>query len=196
MREHGAPLPPDHLRSAGYDLPRRYLGHGEGYDYPHDRPEGVSPQELMPPEAEGERFLELSEHGEERKLASASMQSAVHAIANRDVGHRSAGDYGGTCRSLHKGLRASRPASLQWLVSLPTTDSPILARCSRRRTELDDGLRVRLRLTRPSDAARVRDFLERLSPETRQRRFLSPMPQRAARPSSTTSPSTTRASGS
>jgi GNAT superfamily N-acetyltransferase len=42
--------------------------------------------------------------------------------------------------------------------------------------ELDGGLRVRLRLTRPSDAKRVRDFLERLSPETRQRRFLSPMP--------------------
>jgi putative ATPase len=68
VREHGSPLPPDHLRSAGYDLPRRYLGHGAGYDYPHDRPEGVSPQELMPPEAEGERFLELSEHGEEREL--------------------------------------------------------------------------------------------------------------------------------
>jgi putative ATPase len=68
VREHGAPIPPDHVRSAGYDLPRRYLGHGQGYDYPHDRPEGVSPQELMPPEAEGERFLELSEHGEERTL--------------------------------------------------------------------------------------------------------------------------------
>jgi putative ATPase len=68
VREHGAPMPPDHLRSAGYDLPRRYLGHGQGYDYPHDRPEGVSPQELMPPEAQGERFLELSEHGLEREL--------------------------------------------------------------------------------------------------------------------------------
>jgi putative ATPase len=68
VREHGAPLPPDHLRSAGYDLPRRYLGHGEGYDYPHDAPAGVSRQELMPPEAEDERFLELSEHGEERTL--------------------------------------------------------------------------------------------------------------------------------
>jgi acetyltransferase len=43
--------------------------------------------------------------------------------------------------------------------------------------ELDDGARVRLRLTRPSDALLVRDFLERLSPETRQRRFLVPMPQ-------------------
>jgi putative ATPase len=68
VREHGAPIPPDPVRSAGYDLPRRYLGHGAGYDYPHDHREGVSPQELMPPEAEGERFLELSEHGEERKL--------------------------------------------------------------------------------------------------------------------------------
>jgi hypothetical protein len=28
----------------------------------------VSPQELMPPEAQGESFLELSEHGAEREL--------------------------------------------------------------------------------------------------------------------------------
>lgn len=42
---------------------------------------------------------------------------------------------------------------------------------------LDDGARVRLRLTRPSDAVRVREFLERLSPQTRQRRFLISMPQ-------------------
>ena len=42
--------------------------------------------------------------------------------------------------------------------------------------ELDDGARVRLRLTRPSDAGLVRDFLEELSPETRERRFLHPMP--------------------
>ena len=42
--------------------------------------------------------------------------------------------------------------------------------------ELDDGTRVRLRLTRPSDAALVRDFLEGLSAETRTRRFLVPMP--------------------
>ena len=45
---------------------------GEGYDYPHDHPEGVSEQELMPPEAEGERFLELSDHGEERELRALS----------------------------------------------------------------------------------------------------------------------------
>jgi GNAT superfamily N-acetyltransferase len=42
--------------------------------------------------------------------------------------------------------------------------------------ELDDGERVRLRLTRPSDVPLVRAFLERLSPETRTRRFLVPLP--------------------
>src|SRR4051795_13602602 len=42
--------------------------------------------------------------------------------------------------------------------------------------ELEDGSRVRLRLTRPSDGALVREFLEGLSEETRARRFLSPAP--------------------
>src|SRR3954447_13138420 len=42
--------------------------------------------------------------------------------------------------------------------------------------ELEDGSRVRLRLTRPSDGAGVREFLEGLSAETRTRRFLSPTP--------------------
>src|SRR3954454_18968650 len=42
--------------------------------------------------------------------------------------------------------------------------------------ELEDGSRVRLRLTRPSDGAGVREFLEGLSEETRARRFLSPTP--------------------
>ena len=42
--------------------------------------------------------------------------------------------------------------------------------------ELDDGTRVRLRLTRPSDGSPVRQFLEGLSAETRTRRFLAPTP--------------------
>jgi putative ATPase len=67
VRQNGPVIPPDALRSAAYPGAKA-LGRGKGYDYPHDRPEGVSPQELMPPEAEGERFLELSEHGEEREL--------------------------------------------------------------------------------------------------------------------------------
>jgi putative ATPase len=67
VREHGTPDPPPYLQDAHYPGARA-LGRGEGYDYPHDRPEGVSEQELMPAEAAGERFLELSGLGEEGEL--------------------------------------------------------------------------------------------------------------------------------
>jgi putative ATPase len=67
VREHGTPHPPAYLRSAAYPGAKK-LGRGEDYDYPHDRPDGVSGQELMPSDAEGERFLELSEHGAESEL--------------------------------------------------------------------------------------------------------------------------------
>jgi putative ATPase len=67
VREHGVPEPPAALRSAAYPGAKK-LGRGKGYDYPHDRPEGVSDMELMPDEAVGEHFLDLSEHGEERAM--------------------------------------------------------------------------------------------------------------------------------
>ncbi|MEA2427957.1 MAG: putative ATPase [Thermoleophilaceae bacterium] len=67
VREYGPVLPPAHLQSAAYPGARK-LGRGRGYDYPHDRPEGVSPQDLMPQEAKDVRFLELTEHGQEREL--------------------------------------------------------------------------------------------------------------------------------
>jgi putative ATPase len=81
VRENGPVTPPDALRSAAYPGAKA-LGRGKGYDYPHDRPEGVSPQELMPPEAEGERFLELSEHGEERELRE--RQAKIDRARRRD----------------------------------------------------------------------------------------------------------------
>ena len=68
VREHGTPLPPAALQSAAYPGAKK-LGRGKGYDYPHDLPAGVSDQELMPDDAVGERFLELSGHGEEAELA-------------------------------------------------------------------------------------------------------------------------------
>ena len=67
VREHGAPDPPAHLRSGAYPGAKA-LGRGEGYDYPHDRPGAVAEQELMPEEAVGERFLELTDHGLEAEL--------------------------------------------------------------------------------------------------------------------------------
>jgi len=67
VQENGPVIPPAPLQSAAYPGAKA-LGRGEGYDYPHSRPEGVSPQELMPQEAEGERFLELTDHGAEADL--------------------------------------------------------------------------------------------------------------------------------
>jgi putative ATPase len=67
VREHGTPEPPAYLRDAHYPGAKA-LGRGQGYDDPHSRPEGVSEQDLMPADAAGEHFLDLSEHGEEREL--------------------------------------------------------------------------------------------------------------------------------
>ena len=67
VRERGMPMPPAALQSAAYPGAKK-LGRGAGYDSPHGHPEGVTEQELMPDEAIGERFLELSEHGDEREL--------------------------------------------------------------------------------------------------------------------------------
>ncbi len=49
VKDHGAARPPTPLRSGG---------RGEGYDYPHDRPGRVSPQELLPESVAGTRFWE------------------------------------------------------------------------------------------------------------------------------------------
>jgi len=68
VRQNGTPVPPDYLRDAHYPGAKK-LGRGEGYDYPHANPTGTSPQELMPDNAVGRRFLELSDHGFESDLA-------------------------------------------------------------------------------------------------------------------------------
>src|SRR5437763_3038248 len=68
VREHGPVNPPDALRSAAYPGAKK-LGRGRDYDYPHARGEGVSPQELMPPEAEGETVLEPTAADAAREFA-------------------------------------------------------------------------------------------------------------------------------
>ncbi len=47
----GGPVPP-HLRGTGYAGASR-LGHGEGYRYAHDEPEGVARQQYLPDDLEG-----------------------------------------------------------------------------------------------------------------------------------------------
>jgi putative ATPase len=59
---------PMHLRSSGYYGAKK-LGHGIGYEYPHDDPRGWVPQEYRPPEVAGRTYYEPSDHGFEREIA-------------------------------------------------------------------------------------------------------------------------------
>ncbi|HEV2752800.1 MAG TPA: replication-associated recombination protein A, partial [Solirubrobacteraceae bacterium] len=60
VREHGAAPPPTPLRSGAYPGAAQ-LGRGAGYEYPHDHPGHVGPQEVMPTGLEGVRFYEPDE---------------------------------------------------------------------------------------------------------------------------------------
>jgi putative ATPase len=58
---------PIHLRDASYQAAAK-LGHGAGYDYPHDHPEGWVPQPYLP-EALGDRtYYDPSPHGFEQEI--------------------------------------------------------------------------------------------------------------------------------
>ncbi len=59
---------PAHLRDASYAGAGR-LGHGKGYLYPHDYPEGIVQQVYPPEEAAGRRYYEPSRHGAEARYA-------------------------------------------------------------------------------------------------------------------------------
>lgn len=58
---------PMHLRDASYRGAKR-LGHGKGYKYPHDYPEGWVEQSYRPPELEGRTYYEPSERGVEKSI--------------------------------------------------------------------------------------------------------------------------------
>ncbi len=59
---------PIHLRDAHY-RGAASLGHGEGYEYPHDDPRGWVSQSHRPAELEGSRYYEPSAHGAEKEIA-------------------------------------------------------------------------------------------------------------------------------
>ena len=80
VREFGAARPPAHLLSAAYPAAKA-LGRGRGYDYPHDRAGGVSPQELMPEEVAGARFYEP---GEQEPDMTARLQEINRARGRSD----------------------------------------------------------------------------------------------------------------
>jgi putative ATPase len=59
---------PTHLRDSHY-AGAAALGHGDGYVYPHDDPQGWVPQEYRPPEVRGHVYYEPSTHGSEAGVA-------------------------------------------------------------------------------------------------------------------------------
>lgn len=59
---------PMHLRDAHY-RGAATLGHGEGYDYPHDHPDGWVDQRHRPAEVEGRHYYDPSPHGFEAEVA-------------------------------------------------------------------------------------------------------------------------------
>ncbi len=69
VQERGAARPPKPLRDGSWY--GRRLGHGEGYVYPHDDPQGFEAS-YLPEELEGRRYYEPSGSGEESSDENAS----------------------------------------------------------------------------------------------------------------------------
>jgi putative ATPase len=67
VKERPAGAVPAHLRDAHYRSAKK-IGHGVGYQYPHDAPGGWSDQEHRPEETAGRSYYEPSPHGEEADL--------------------------------------------------------------------------------------------------------------------------------
>ncbi len=72
---------PKHLRDASYRGADR-LGHGRGYAYPHDYPEGVAAQEYAPQAIAGRQYYQPSGHGAERRYGEQSAR--IRAILGRE----------------------------------------------------------------------------------------------------------------
>jgi putative ATPase len=60
---------PVHLRDAHYQGAAK-LGHGKGYEYPHDDPRGWLPQQYLPDGIRGAEFYTPSEHGFEQEIGT------------------------------------------------------------------------------------------------------------------------------
>ncbi|EST39582.1 ATPase AAA [Streptomycetaceae bacterium MP113-05] len=61
------PVPP-HLRDSHYKGSQK-LGHGKGYQYPHDQPGGVAAQQYAPDAVHGKRYYTPTRYGAEARYA-------------------------------------------------------------------------------------------------------------------------------
>lgn len=72
-----------HLRDAHYKGART-LGHGAGYEYPHDDPAGWVPQEYRPAEVRDNVYYEPSRHGHEQEIARTMTTRSTSAPSTKD----------------------------------------------------------------------------------------------------------------
>jgi putative ATPase len=73
VRKEPAGPVPAHLRDAHYRSAKK-LGHGVGYEYPHDDPRGWLQQQYLPDGLVGRTYYEPSEHGREREIGERMRQ--------------------------------------------------------------------------------------------------------------------------
>jgi putative ATPase len=73
VRDRPAGVVPPHLRDASYRSAAR-LGHGAGYDYPHDDPRGWVPQQYRPDGVSDREYYRPSPHGAEREIGERMAQ--------------------------------------------------------------------------------------------------------------------------
>jgi len=59
---------PRHLRDTSHPQAIRRLGHGEGYQYPHDHPGGFVRQAYRPPDLQERRYYYPTGHGAEATI--------------------------------------------------------------------------------------------------------------------------------
>ncbi len=67
VRERAGGEVPTHLRDAHY-AGAKNLGHGQGYDYPHEHPDGFVVQQYRPDELADRVYYEPSTHGDEAEV--------------------------------------------------------------------------------------------------------------------------------
>jgi len=85
VRERPTGGVPAHLRDAHYQGAAA-LGHGAGYQYPHDDPSGWVAQDHRPAEVADRRYYEASAHGHEREIGDrmARLTSGEHGGGDGD----------------------------------------------------------------------------------------------------------------
>ncbi len=83
-QQHPNALVPHHLRDAHF-AGAAQLGHGEGYQYPHDHPDGFVAQQYLPDVLDGSRFYHPTGHGHEAEIASrlATLRDRIDSARQR-----------------------------------------------------------------------------------------------------------------